>query len=118
MDFRPENHFLAKCKNSRFSVIPAGTGSVVNVGHFLVTRMPQTSFVDCRSSEVPFMINFGAIWGVPKMALPMPETKNGDKCYRPNYPPKPRKITFETRYGHSKVVFWPYYIFCIFWPRF
>ena len=25
------------------------------------------------------------------MALPMPETKNGDHFYRPNYPPKPRK---------------------------
>ena len=27
-----------------------------------------------------------AILGVPKMALPMPEMKNGDHFYRPNYP--------------------------------
>ena len=27
------------------------------------------------------------------MALPMPETKNGDHFYKPNYPPKPRKKT-------------------------
>ena len=26
--------FSAKRKNGRFSVLPAGTGSVVNVGHF------------------------------------------------------------------------------------
>ena len=32
-----------------------------------------------------------AILGEPKMAFPMPETKNGDQFYRPNYPPKHRK---------------------------
>ena len=34
---------------------------------------------------------FLAISGVPKMALLMPETENGDHFYKPNYPPKPRK---------------------------
>ena len=34
-DFRPVFRFSAKRKNGRFSVIPAGTGSVVNVGYFL-----------------------------------------------------------------------------------
>ena len=34
-DFRPIFRFSAKPKNSRFSIIPAGTRSVVNVGHFL-----------------------------------------------------------------------------------
>ena len=33
-DFRPVFRFLAKRKSGHFSVIPAGTGSVVNVGHF------------------------------------------------------------------------------------
>ena len=33
-DFRPVFPFLAKRKSGHFSVIPAGTGSVVNVGHF------------------------------------------------------------------------------------
>ena len=33
-DFRPIFRFSAKRKNGRFSVIPAGTGSVVNVDHF------------------------------------------------------------------------------------
>ena len=32
--FRPVFHFSAKRKNGRFSVNPAGTGSVVIVGHF------------------------------------------------------------------------------------
>ena len=32
-----------------------------------------------------------AIWGVPKMALPMPETKIRDHFYKPNTPPKPSK---------------------------
>ena len=32
-----------------------------------------------------------AIWGVPKMVLPVPETKIRDHFYRPNTPPKPRK---------------------------
>ena len=35
MDFWPGFRFSAKRKNGRFSVIPAGTGSVVNVGYFL-----------------------------------------------------------------------------------
>ena len=34
IDFRPVFHFSAKRKSGRFSVIPAGTGSVVSVGHF------------------------------------------------------------------------------------
>ena len=34
MDFRPKNCFSAKRKNSRFSVIPAVTVSVVNMSHF------------------------------------------------------------------------------------
>ena len=38
--------FSAKRKNGRFSVIPAGTRSVVNVGHILVARMVPPSFVD------------------------------------------------------------------------
>ena len=33
-DFLPIFRFLAKRKNGRFSVSPAGTRSVVNVGHF------------------------------------------------------------------------------------
>ena len=33
-DFRPVFRFSAKRKNGRFSVNPAGTGSVVIVGHF------------------------------------------------------------------------------------
>ena len=41
-----------------------------------------------------------AILGEPKMALPMPKTKNGDHFYRPNYPPKPRK-------NHLCNTFWP-----------
>jgi len=32
-----------------------------------------------------------AILGVPKVALPVPETKIQDHFYRPNTPPKPRK---------------------------
>ena len=31
---RANNHFSAECKNARFSVIPARTGSVVLLGHF------------------------------------------------------------------------------------
>ena len=34
-EFWPDIRFLAKRKNGRFSVIPAGTRSVVNVGHFI-----------------------------------------------------------------------------------
>ena len=59
-----------------------------------------------------------AILGVSKMALPMPKTKNGDHLYRPNYPLNLGKITFGTHFDHSKVVFWRFYIFCIFWPHF
>ena len=38
--------------------------------------------------------------GVSQMALLMPETKNGDHFYSPNYPPKPRK-------NHLCNTFWP-----------
>ena len=44
-----------------------------------------------RSSYIFLHHAFLAILGVPKMALVVPETKNGDHFYRPNYPPKPRK---------------------------
>ena len=45
-DFWPKNRFLTKRKHGRFSVIPAGTRSVVNVGYFLVARKVPPSFVD------------------------------------------------------------------------
>ena len=45
-NFRPVFRFSAKRKYGRFSVIPAGTGPVVNVGHFLGGRMVPPSFVD------------------------------------------------------------------------
>ena len=48
--------------------------------------------------EVPFLVppksqnlRIFAIWGVPKMVLPVPETKIRDHFYRPNTPPKPGK---------------------------
>ena len=51
-----------------------------------------------RALEVPFLVppkppkmHVLAIWGVPKMALPMPETKIRDHFYKPNTPPKPSK---------------------------
>ena len=39
-------HASANCKNGRFSVIPAGTRSVANVGHFLVAQTVPPNFVD------------------------------------------------------------------------
>ena len=46
MDFRRKKHVSAKCTNGLFSVIPARTRSVDNVGHFLVAQTVQTIFVD------------------------------------------------------------------------
>ena len=52
------------------------------------------------------------------MALPVPETKNRDHNYRPNTPLNLGKITSRTHFCHSKVSFWPFYLFCKFWSRF
>ena len=41
-----KNHFLAKRKTGRFSVIPARTKSVVILGHFFMTPTVPQSFVD------------------------------------------------------------------------
>ena len=46
MHFWPKKHFSAECKNDRFSVIPARTGSVAILGHFLMARTVPPSFVD------------------------------------------------------------------------
>ena len=40
-----------------------------------------------------------AIWGGPKMALPVPETKIRDHFYRPNTPFKPRKNHFRNAFS-------------------
>ena len=44
--FQAKNHFSAERKNARFSVIPARTGSVVLLGHFLMARTVPPSFVE------------------------------------------------------------------------
>ena len=49
-----------------------------------------------------------AILRVSEMALPVLETKIWDHFYRPNIPPKPRKITLGTHLCHSKVFFWSF----------
>ena len=41
--------------------------------------------------EIKICYAFFAILRVPKLVLPVPETKNGDHSYRPNYHSKPRK---------------------------
>ena len=41
-----KKHFSAKRKNGRFFVIPAGTRSVVIVGHFFMAPRVPPSFVD------------------------------------------------------------------------
>ena len=61
MDFRPNFCFLAKRKNGCFSVIPAGTRSFVNVGHFLVARTVPPSFVD-HSPKLRILINAIGHW--------------------------------------------------------
>ena len=45
-DFWPKKRLSAKRKNSRFSVFPAGTRSVVIVDHFLMARTVPLSLVD------------------------------------------------------------------------
>ena len=45
-EFWPKKYFSAKQKNGRFSVIPAGTKSVVIVGQFLMALTVPPSFVD------------------------------------------------------------------------
>jgi len=45
-DFWPKEHYSANHKSGRFSVIPAGTRSVVIVGHFLMAPTVPPSFVD------------------------------------------------------------------------
>merc|ERR1712016_464640 len=45
-NFEAKNHFSAERKNARISVIPARTGSVVLLGHFLLTRTVPPSFVE------------------------------------------------------------------------
>jgi len=46
MHFWPKKHFLAERKNGLFSVIPAWTGSVVILGHFLMAQTVPRSFVE------------------------------------------------------------------------
>ena len=46
-----------------------------------------------------------AIWGVPKMVLPVPETKIRDHFYRPNTPPKRRKNHFGNAFSPLESVF-------------
>jgi len=41
-----KKHFSAERKNGRFSVIPAWTGSVVILGHFLMVRPVPPSYVE------------------------------------------------------------------------
>ena len=45
-DCWPKKHFSAKHKNGRFSIIPAGTRSVVIVGLFLMAPTVPPSFAD------------------------------------------------------------------------
>ena len=44
--FFSKKHFLAERKNSFFSVIPARTGSVVILGHFLMAQRCSPSFIE------------------------------------------------------------------------
>ena len=53
--FLDKNHYLAKRKNGRLSVIPAGTSSVVSVGHFFVAPTVPPSFVD-NSAKLRLLI--------------------------------------------------------------
>ena len=46
MHFWPKKHFLAERKNGRFSIIPARTGSIVILGHFLMARTFPPTFVE------------------------------------------------------------------------
>ena len=46
MHFWPKKHFSAEHENVCFSVIPARTGSVVLLGHFLMARTVPPSFVE------------------------------------------------------------------------
>ena len=46
MHFWPKKHFLAERKNGRFSVIPAQTGSVVILGHFLTAWTAPPRFIE------------------------------------------------------------------------
>ena len=55
-----------------------------------------------------------AILGVPKMTLPVPETKIRDHFYRPNTPPKPKKNHFGNAFSPFESVFWPFYFLAYF----
>ena len=54
---------------------------------------------------------FWAFWGVPKMALRVPESKFWDHFYRPKPPPKPPKRHLRNPNRTSKSDFWPFFYF-------
>ena len=72
MDFWPKKHFSAKRKSCRFSIFPAGTKSVVNVGHFLVAPTLPPGFVD-HGPKLRVLIKAIGDW--PEMAKIRPRDR-------------------------------------------
>ena len=80
--FGGKNGFSAKLKNGCFSVFPAATRSVVNVGHFLVAMTAPPSFVD-HSPKLRVLegnsdwhwLEITEIWDEPRKTTPTSETK-------------------------------------------
>ena len=83
---QPKYHFrvVKMCSKGDFSQVQGGN-QVYKSGLRFSFRVPEMPFlVPPQHPEI-------SILGVSEMALPVPEMKNGDHFYRPNYPPKPKK---------------------------
>ena len=77
MHFWPKKHFSAKRKNGRFSQILARTGSVVIVGHFLMTRTVPPNFVE-NGPKLRVLITENGEW--PKTAKNRGEPQKMTDC--------------------------------------
>ena len=76
-----KKHFLAERKNGRFSVVPAGTRSVVILGHFFMAWTVPPSFVE-NGPKLRVLIPLKWEWpktaknrGLPRKMTPSLETE-------------------------------------------
>ena len=96
-DFVPKKCFLVECKNGRFSVIPAGTRSIVIVCHFWMAPTAPPSFVNHGPKLRVLIIAIGH-W--PKMAkIQAGGQKTARQAAKPPPTRKPKLSRVTSGYG-------------------